>query len=526
MDLVKARRIAWSFLLLAVVTGIFLGACTTADESVEYLSYAESLRGTNDLAHASLEVPALADLRSYASVSMAQRYVGQAPDEIALDDLKVVASRFAATETERLALVCDAVANNTETVREVVADADSISYIIDEPVAAESLEAIAAAARAAKCLGKTFTLSSDQVAQVSLLAAEHPDFAVSLVAAGVVDSPAIVDHDEFAATVAALESGLQADGCDEDSQAQVAAAMALGATVSSVAQACAEADSTSFSAPFALRTLVDAGVSSELITRLLAANEYVVKTWTATTATAASDWGVPVGLGTLSSTRDLVELLELEGIPLPAWISSGTQGALDALEAGVLDATEMQDGDLLFLCRAAELKCPESVGEAVSEQLAGLPVSHAGFTFEQDNAGARLMFSAIGASIPLGIQCSSDLVSEWYANSPAMLWALTAEDPDCLDYLAVTNAELEKRILEVLGQGDAQQAIAYARIRDYIESEPPEDEASFQAEVQRVFQGITDSLDAQLGTGYIQKYRPLDVELLRESLFDAVGVGQ
>jgi len=498
----------------AVVAIVMLTACTATtsppefDRAASALEYVELLRGANDLAHGSLDVPSPSTLPAFAAVASALRHTGRPVPEVSRDALNELSRRSGEDVAWSAFYLCEATGGDPTSVKDTLRAAevrpvDSVNDAADRIITET----------ARHCLGLPTRLRDDDWRDLARWSSGNALVGVQLAAlARRLEHPtptALLS----AADITSIASAVEADGCSDWVHANSVAARAL-AEVPSVVEDCASNDALVLSDPTVLLYLVAANLDPAQLSRLLDANEGVVERALAAEGSVATPGTTPTGNGTIASSRDAVLYLRLSGVSrVPSWLS---HGVLTAIESG-LDPGDLIDG--LYLCAALELDCPDAFLSRARD--ATRDAIDAAVNESADD-GARAVETAREAALDVPQTCTRDRAESWLAEDPQLLAALAAGEKECVELVELDDATLTSLLTHALDDLRLEDALAYCLLRLLSANARPDGQqatgsqpsnSTFTTTARDGFSALWSRLDAENGGDFLSSARPLRIEL-------------
>lgn len=491
---------------LAVVTITLLAGCTTAsapselDRAAAALHYVELLRGENDLAHGSLDVPSSSSLPALAAVSAALRQAGQQVPPVSREALEELTRRSGEDAVWATFYLCEATSGDIPLIAALVPETSWPTPPIDSVNAAAD-RIMSESARA--CLGLPSLLGASDWRELARQSAGN-----ALVAARLAALARRIGHDVpgdllAQSDVALIERAVEGDGCTEWVLANSAAAASL-VPVPAVVETCAASDTVTISDPTVLGYLVAAEVPGPQLARLLAANTTLVDRALAVETSIASPGSRPTGNGTIASSRDAVLLLRLRGSArAPEWLARG----VIATTATDLNASDTVDA--LYLCAALEIHCPGSFLRDARE--ATLARVRDALT-EPDDGSARAVEAAIEARLELPDACTRERAETWLVERPQLLAAFAGSQKECVEILDLDAATLTPLVRDAFDELRLDDALAYCLLHLLAGDARPVS-SEFSRAAREGFADLRARLDAENGDDYLASARPLRIEL-------------
>jgi len=507
---------------IAALTAALIGltGCTPPEDDqndmmADAYEYVDSLRGVNDLAHSSLELPAAATLAGVAAVSMSQRYVGAEPELIDDVELRRLADRSPEDTPAVFSQLCEISSGDAQKARdalsvddEAVVDALSakdLPSIDDEDAAVLAADVLSALA----CRDGVHTAAVPQDIRDRLQQSVEslPLPFTSLQHQGLLSdtsSPMVAPED-----IEQLEAEIAAEGCTQWRQAWATAA-SRATTLPDTILHCAENTTTTLDDPTVLYYFVSARMPRDVLSALLQRNAAAVSDWTRVDATFNTGSDEPTGLGTVAATRDAVALLKLEGIETPpAWIREGLAAASRGDALAWADASSASD--FLYLCVSLPGACPASmldeVRTTVTAGIEGMSTSAPG----DDLSTARILEAAAVAELELP-GCTPEMADDWAENAPMSLAMLAMSQKECWETLSLSKQDF------IDAASSAMQTMQYQSAAGYMILHALGTDGSGDSEMRDAVSASLDdliaSIDESEGAGYVSKARPLPLELL------------
>ena len=515
-----ARRL--SPVIAAVVVTLAVSSCTTpppeTTESDEARAYVQLLRGENDLAHASLEIPATSSLPTVASAIAAIRYAQRTPPAVSRQALARLTQRSGEEPSWAAFYLCQATGGDPAVVSGILG-AETVEQLRAPPEAAvESVNDVAdrvVLESTRRCLGSTTELDAATRGALERHSAGNP-----LVAARVAELFALVGAAPAAtlgsADVRAVETAIAAEGCTEWTQAASIAVQRL-ATATPL-DACARSTTVEIIEPTSLTYAIAAGMPPAQVAALLDHNAAAVERWLSVEATVAHPDGAPLGLGTLASTRDALALLRLRGdASTPEWMS---RGVVAASKAERNDPSELLD--LLHLCTVLEAPCDDAalaeanraMRTALDDLLGGellggdLPAPMTDGAEE-----ARLLETAIALGHEPRGHCTGDTPARLLDDAPQLLAMLATVDKACVQSLDLGDEALAREVERAVVELRPEDALALCLLRS-LSTASGHDSSTFPQRARAALDGLWLRFGAEHGPDFLSSARPLRVELL------------
>ncbi|MGV8885932.1 MAG: hypothetical protein ACOH1T_10165 [Microbacteriaceae bacterium] len=532
---------------LLVVT-LMVSACTasTPDTTTQSdaLSYVNLLRGENDLAHGSLEIPATSTLPALAAAYAALRHAQRTVPNVSVHHLEQLTVRSGEEPIWAAFYLCEATGGDRQTVGTVLG-AEALRGLLTFPtVAVRSANDVAdriVAERARACLAPSSSSPSTTIGMLdrdTRAALDHEAAGNALLGAQLAqlyraqgDPPptGIVR----ARDIARLNAALAADGCTEWALANSAATVLLvGADgTSSGIRECARSTTTDITEPTSLAFALDAGMSPGQTAALLDHNADALSRWIGVEETTTTPGSTPVGLGTVASTRDALVLLRLRGVvTTPRWMVDGVAaasrdprfdnaGATYAGGSGTGGSGTGGSGtelfDLLYLCDAVQAPCDaEFVTETTELLTLGLDALLASPENGADAARVLEVAIALNEFEPAEHNlCRNNSAKELYRSAPQLLAMLATAAKRCVEAFARTDAERATDVERALAELRPDDAVAYCLLRSLAVGATTA-QSTFQTRSRRAFDELWLQFDADNGSDYLSTARPVRVELL------------
>lgn len=509
-----------------IVTAVALSACAATtpppefDRAAAALEYVELLRGENDLAHGSLDVPSSSTLPALAAVSSALRYAGEPVPEVSRESLEELTRRSGEDAAWAAFYLCEATGGDIPLVTTLIPDTEWPTPAIDSVNAAAD-RIVAEGAR--ECLGLPSRLAEADWAALERYASGNALVAVQLAALA-----RGLGHPEptgllSAADVASIGSAVRADGCSDWVHANSAAAHALTPTLTSATpevDACAADDTVTVTDPTTLLYLVAAEVAPRQLATVLEANAGLVDRALAVDHSVVTAGSAPSGNGTIASSRDALLLLRLSGSArVPDWLGTGMIAAIGPGDGSHLAPSDTIDA--LYVCAALELGCPAAfLLRARSVALDAIDsVLHSSDSkntaFENGDAGAvsaRAVEAALEAGLELAPACTSSRAALWLNEAPQLLAAFAVSEKECVELLALDDEVLAPLVTRAIDELRPEDALAYCLLRLLADDALP-DASAFTTTARDGFDALWQRLDAENGDDYLATTRPLRIEL-------------
>jgi hypothetical protein len=503
-----------------VVAAVVLSACTATTPSPEFdhaaaaQDYVELLRGENDLAHGSLDVPSPSTLPAFAAVSSALRYAGEPVSEVSREALEELTRRSGEDAAWAVYYLCEATGGDTLRVAELVPD-------WPEPAATGStIDSINAASdriiteRARECLGLPTLLGDSDWTSLARYSTGNALVSVQLAAlARLLGHPLPTDL-LSAADISTIETAIESDGCSDWVHANSAAARSLVPELVAAAPAvdsCASDDAVTITDPTTLLYLVAAEARPAHLATVLEANSRVVERALQVDGSVATTGSTPTGNGTIASSRDAVLFLRLSGSSrVPAWIGEGVVSALQPDDGAALGASDAVDA--LYVCAALELECPPDFLTRAHRVALGLIADAANAGAGDGSAAARAVEAAREAQIDLAPACTLERARLWLDGAPQLLAAFAVSEKECVELLALDDDTLTPLVAGAIDDLRLEDALAYCLLRLLANDASPH-ESTFTTTARDGFDALWRRLDEENGDGYLATARPLRIEL-------------
>ena len=511
----KIRHLSPAALVVAVLT-----ACTPTvstpeiDRAAAALEYVELLRGANDLAHGSLDVPSPSTLPAYAAVTSALRHADLPVPEASRDALVDLTRRSGEDAAWATFYLCAATGGDIPRVTDVVDDKNFGAGGIDSVNAAAD-RIIAESARA--CVGAPALLRDDDWSALAQWSSGNALVAVQLAALARRLGHPVPTGLLTSADLTSIAAAVEADGCSDWAHANSVATRSLATAPAAVPtavpaaiEACAANDAVVLTDPTVLFYLVAADVAPAHLARLLGANEGVVQRALEVEGSRATPGAAPTGLGTIASSRDAVLYLRLSGATrVPDWLPSGV---LDAVSGELAPRDSI---DALFLCAALELDCPTAFltrARTLTRDVIDASLSESSDAPARVNGAARAVETAREARLDVPSACTRDRVTAWLADDPQLLAAFAVGEKECVELVALDDATLTPLLRDALDNLRPEDALAYCLVRLLAGSARPDD-SDFSTAAHAGFDALWSQIDSENGDDFLAAARPLRIEL-------------
>lgn len=505
-------------------SGLYGGSATTG----EIVDYVDSLRGVNDLAHGSLDIPPMATLSRVAAVAAAERYVGNEPRSFSDDEIASLAESSPEAPAAIFTQLCIATGGDSgRALQAMPADArqslDDLTPPRTETFRNATEAALAAdVATALECLDENFESRPD-VEQDLAKAMEGSPLAIARAryTGAISVEPSAQSFPQHASRVA---QDIEANGCTDWNQAAAAMLAAAGAADNPV-KACAEESVAAFTDPDALAYMVGARVAPQLIARYLDEHGSALETALTLDYTYITPGDTPVGYGTLSATRDAVWLLWITGAGQPPqWMISGIARAVADIPSGELSTPEMAS-TITILCAKAADACSDETRQAAEALVKKHAPEIDGPPPEDDGVAALTLraWSLIdddSATVDgRGPQCTSDEAQRLFDEAPQTLSQRMVLTRSCEENLPVSVSAARDATIEAFKDNNPHDAAAYALIAELMAGGA--DDAlneGFYSDIAKAYMDLVARADNSEGSGYVENARPLSLELVRAEI--------
>ncbi|TXK18816.1 hypothetical protein [Homoserinibacter sp. GY 40078] len=481
----------------------------SADEARAYVA---QLRAADDLVHASLEHPPAASLAGLSAIAVAQRYAEVEVVTIDDTDLERLSARAIEDAVATYAQLCEIVGGEADRAARALPTSsrgaiDSLSWASVGRIGNENEAALAADIVAAiRCRdGESVAVPQSLREQLWDATRDHSLPFVAMRAQGVIPADAVPNlSDDLVEDIA---QSLRESGCDEWVQVYANIVRSAGRADDALAQCAGE--SPIVSDPTVLRYLAASGASRSVVARVLAANAASIESWSTARATFSEVGDSPVGAGTLASARDAVALLAVTGAGQPPeWLRAGVGGAVAA-------AGEVSDGpltsDIVFLCARLTGVCPRDVDSAARERVRAA-MADLDLTQGDDLTTAHMIEAATEAGIEVP-DCDASDVDAWFAAAPLAFATLAVAADGCAEALNLTDDEYLARGIAALEGERYGSALGYVMMRSLAND--PRPDPDFRAAMVEALDELVARIDAAEGDRYVERARPLALELLR-----------
>ena len=508
---------------IAAVTIAALAGCTATTAPPEFdtataaLEYVELLRGDNDLAHASLEVPSLSTLPTFAAVAEALRYSGRPAPEVSHESLEELTRRSGEDAIWTAYYLCRATGGDTAVVRSMV----DVASLSDATITAAEIDSVNAAAERIvvetvnECLGLDSAITRAEWQALGQHSAGNALVASQLVALADRHGRAAPPRLLGPSDLADIEAVIARDGCTEWVFANSAAASAITPHLAPSITRCAAQTETPITDATVLFYLVDARLPPHVVAQLLGANPDLVDRALAVDESFATASAPSAGRGTIAATRDALLYLRLRGSErTPDWVATGIREAVAA------ELPESDIVDALYVCAALELDCGAEFAERARAVVLEVVESgiHTPRLTPADGARiARAVDAAREAGFELPAACTRETTSAWFADAPQLLAALAVGEKTCVELLGLdhTDDRDDARVLDAVHGAVAdlrpEDALAYCLLRVLGGAGSESDD--FEQKARAEFAALWAQLDEHNGEGYLAAARPLRIEL-------------
>lgn len=513
---------------IAALTATLIGVtgCTSPEDErsatqADTYEYVDRLRGVNDLAHSSLELPAAATLAGVAAIAMSQRYVGAEPEPIDDVELRRLADRSPEDAPAIFSQLCEISSGDSRKARSALSPDDAASLdalsakdlpsIDDEDAAVLAADVLSA--MACRDGVAATAVPHDIRDRLHQSVESFPLPFASLQHQGLLaesSSPTVAPED-----IEQLQSEIAAEGCTQWRQAWATAA-SRAATLPDTIMQCAESTTTELDDPTVLYYFVSAQMPRAVLSGILEHNAAAVSEWSRVDAVFSTGTDEPTGLGTIAATRDAVTLLKTRGIDTPPdWITDGLATALEGDPLAWSDAGSASD--FLYLCESLAGACPASVIEevrsTVTASIEDLSLPAPG----DDLSAARILEAAAVAELELP-GCTPETVDQWAQDAPLSLAMLAMSQKECWETLSLSKQDY------IEDASAAMQTTEYPSAAGYVILHALGTDGSGDSEMRDAVSASLDGLialiDESEGAGYVAKARPLPLELLRARIED------
>lgn len=512
----------------AVVTvAALLGACTATpappDPGSDALAYVELLRGENDLAHGSLEVPATSSLPDASAAIAAIRHSGRAAPQLADDTLARLVQRAGDEPAWVAVQLCEATGDDRAAVERILGAEVIASILAIAPGSIDSANDVAdriTLETARSCLGVD---GDDDLDAATRTALERYAAGNALVGArllglygerGYATPRELVQSSDASRVAAALAD----EGCTEWVFAHSVATLRLGAVsdgatddASRSIRDCATSTTVPLTEPASLSYAIAAGLDPEQTALLLDHNADALETWLVVEPRIAEPGDAPIGLGTVSSTRDALALLRLRGVVTePRWMGEGVVAA----SGGDIEPADRID--LLHLCVALEVSCDATFVHEATELLTTETASVVDAVLAggiDDFTAARLLETATSLGPLPAEYCSRNEASALYARAPQVLAVLATVEKACVELLRLTDDGLATAVEDALDDLRPDDALALCLLRS-LANGADRQPSTFTLRSRAALERLWIQFDTQNGDGFLHSARPLRVELL------------
>lgn len=485
------------------------------------VSYVDSLRGANDLAHGSLDAPSIATLAGLAAIAHVDRVVGTTSVVVSEAELAQLALQSPEDSPAVFDQVCLLLEGDADLALDLVGEdrghqVETLKIHSDERIDdPNSATRFVDAFSAITCLdGEPPQVSDSVQAQLREVLADAPLAWAYARAAGV---PGLEGRaEQWERLEADLEGRLQTESCDAWNQAE-AAVLATGASNPSAMKRCAVQTTTVLDEPTVLRYLVAAGVPVDVLRSIRESNGDSIRVWA--DPSDGTD-GEPVrresGLGTLTATRDAFQLLRYTGAEAPSWMAVGVRKAMSAIEGDPDSISDLSAAaDVLILCDEVPDACSGSTIDSATTTLRSFGADWTGSSQDRDLTEARIFeaFEVAGLATP---RCSAGTVNDWYQRAPATLATLANGQKECGELLGLGRDRSLLDAVTILHS--ANYSAAGAPVLLHMLTSDGTFDDNYKKTVDDAFDDLTVSMDRSMGVGYMERARPLTVELLRARL--------
>lgn len=527
-SLSRTRRHApqLKLLVIALTAALFLTTSCSPEDSLsngsgQALQYAESLRASDNLAHGSLEIPSGATLSRVSAVARIYRFVGYSVPAIDCADLVRLTRQSSEPPLWKFQSLC-AIDPSTGTKNsQVLSDEESIvvgDLAIPPPESITNTDSVAellALVDGLACKDEEQTITEDHKIAVIDAVRSHPLIAAEAIAdlhitaSGV--SPLVTSND-----IDDLNRRVESDGCNDWIFAESLAVKYLVASGFSapanleLIEECASDSRAAIDDVEAIATALKFGLSEESVRTLIRGNQSFFDQVLRFESTYVTEASTPVGKGSASATRDLVQYLRLNDVTsVPSWIG---EGVLDATMTEQVESTRI---DLLYLCISLHLACDPDFVSVAKTELSDA-ISSIDFVASDDESNARLLETATLVGISIPFTCDEAKRAEWFADAPQSLAMIASTSKTCADVGMYSEEELQSNIVKSLQQLNPQRALAFvylAMLNDSSVSNP-----DFSDFCEENFKKLWASLRASEGDDDLVQARLLSVELIKAKL--------
>jgi hypothetical protein len=265
------------------------------------------------------------------------------------------------------------------------------------------------------------------------------------------------------------------------------------------------------SEPASLAYAIDAGLTPQQAALLLDHNAAALATWLAVEPRIATAGDLPIGLGTVASTRDALALLRLRGVAeTPDWLRDG----VIAVSHGELEPADRID--LLHVCAALDVTCDHSFVTDATTLLVTATSTVVDDVLSgrlDDYSGARLIETAITLGIFPGEHCARGEAAELYTRAPQLLAVIATVEKECVESLELDDGRLARDVETAFEKLEPDDALALCLLRSLAHGT---DRASstFTSRSRAALDRLWLQFDAEHGDEFLQTARPLRVELL------------
>jgi hypothetical protein len=364
-------------------------------------------------------------------------------------------------------------------------------------------------ALAGDCLGIPVSLPEQWKVDITATVSRSPTLALLAEYAGLLVRDDL--YSPSSATVSDLVEQIASSGCDDWALAESAAVDHFSASVPVDVEKCLHSTSVVLSDPQILDFLCLADWGASNVSELMLANPLAIRIWTQVEESYTTDWDTPIGLGTLSNTRDAARLLVISDSEVEfVWMRRGVEAAIAGYRSGERELTDLEAADLLVLCDVYALgTCPTGLKERVSDFVKNELASLAEPPMD-DFLLARLVDTATWADLDVDISCPSGDFRQWMATSPLTAMAIGVGHKECYEEDELTSEEASSAVFQKLSQNDVNGAVSWAMLRWLLES--PNDD--YRAQARQAWVDMIDRLRELESPDAIDKARPLTLELM------------
>lgn len=510
------RRLAPAGLAVALVLGLAVAGCTpgTSHRTVTDMpAYAAVLRGENDLAHGSAEIPPSASLDRAAHALAVSRIVGQDLGQLADDEWRELIVRSGEDTLWAGYYLCLAGVAGPQTSVERFRSLTGADFprdavaaaLADTSGTANSVLEMLVADRVNTCLD----LGVARPRQVSINEADALTIKARLQlwgsATGVSTSVGLA-----AGELDNAKRILTADGCSDWNQTLAYAVRQFEPdSADPGVKACAQSRVMPDADPAAVHTSLELGMPIQLAAEVVRAHRfdrYLDTAWR-----PASSGQEPVGLGTIQNSVALVGLLRVTGNPVPGWLKAGADGQVASLD----DALSELDPQLALLCVLVEADCRSVAKQWLRSQ--SDPVTRVLEGRVEDAVAAATIQALIEAEErPDVLRCPIGQVDALYERAPQTLAQLATIDKLCWESLVVSAEQVSSRISSAIRSGAFEDAGALMLIASLKWA--PEQIEPLKQSARAEIAGLSAEIELEHGGGYLAETKPLPFVLLEESI--------